>query len=233
MPRLGWFCDEGGTLRPLAGLAGNFVPGETHLEGVISAASSGEWTLAKTARELVVLDRSGNLAASLAVQDGPAVLGFSPGGEPAAVYLSAAGVLLLWNGERFEPAAWAPGRDEEVLAIACPAMLSVSMLIRRGAEVWRRDHAARDGAIQREWLLAGVGLPALLLPDGSITHARERLLIRRTEEGIEHRTELPGAVLHLSELGHGLLGVRTAQGAFAVQWVGAEPRVFELPGGVR
>jgi hypothetical protein len=232
-PRLGWLRDVGGGLRPLSGVAGNFVPGEVRLDGVVAAASSGDWTLAKTGRSLVVLDRSGNKAALVETQDGGAVFGFSPGGGPAAVYLPDEHRLLLWNDGQFEAAAWRAGLDEPVLALACPGPRSVSMLVRRNGAIWRVDRAADDGAVVQEWLLPGVGVPALLGPDGAVVYARDRLLICRTADAVERKAELPGEVLELSELGNRLVSARTAAGAFAVQFLGAEPRLFELPGAGR
>ena len=228
-PRLGWLRDASGMLRPLQGIAANFVTGQARESGVLSVASSGTWALAKTARELIVFDPAGTETGRLAAPEGNALLAFALNGEPAAAFFPETGLLLLWSGGRFETAGWQPGGDEEVLAVAG----AISFLVRRGDAVWRVDRAVPDGQVTREQALPGVGAPALLRPDGSVLYADGRALVLRSPEAAEQRVELPGAVTALNELYGDWVCARLADRQVAVSFSGARPRVFELPGGER
>jgi hypothetical protein len=228
-PRLGWLRDASGMLRPLQGFAANFVAGQVRESGVLSAASSGTWALAKTGRELIVFDQAGAEAGRLPAPDGGALFAFAPNGEPAAALFPGTGLFLLWSGGRFETAGWKTGHDEEVLAVAG----AISFLVRRGDAVWRVDRAVPDGQVTREQALPGVSAPALLRPDGSVLYADGRALVLRSPEARDQRVELPGAVIALSDLADGWACARLADRQVAVSFSGAALRVFELPGGER
>ena len=228
-PGFGWYPDASGALRPLRGLAGNLTPGPAREAGVISAASSATWALAKTSGELIVLDRAGAEAGRLAAPAGVALFAFSEIGDPAAVVFAETGLVLLWSGGRFEAADWTIGREEEVLAVAGAA----SFLVRRGDQVWRTDRAVQDGRLLLEVALPGVRAPLLARPDGSVLYAGDAALVLRAPRGAEQRIELPGAVTGLSELAGGWVRVLLPDRQVAVSFAGVAPRVFELPGGGR
>jgi hypothetical protein len=226
-PGFGWLVDSSGRLRPLAGLAGSLVPGPARESGVLSAASSGTWVLAKTSDELIVLDRSGAETCRLAAPPGAARFAFASGGDPAAVLFPATGGLLLWSGGRFEAAGWMLDGHEEVLATTG----AVSFFVRRGDQVWRVDRAVADGRVTRETVLVGVRAPLLARPDGSLLYSGSAALVRRAPDGAEQRLELAAPPLGLSELSGGWVRVLLPDRQLAVSFSGAAPRVFELPGG--
>jgi hypothetical protein len=228
-PSFGWLADASGRLRPLEGLAGSFVPGPARESGVISAASSGTWALAKTRGELVVFDRNGTEACRQAAPAGAALFAFASSGEPAAVLFPETGLLLVWSDGRFEAAGWSIERDEEVLAVAGAA----SFLVRRGDQVWRVDRAVADGRVTAEVMLAGVRAPLVARPDGSVLYADAAALVLRAPQGAEQRIELAGAVAGLSELADGWVRVLLPDRQVAVSFSGVAARVFELPGGRR
>jgi hypothetical protein len=228
-PGFGWLPDASGALRPLRGLAGNLTPGPARAAGVISAASSANWALAKTGDELIVLDRAGAEACRLPAPAGVALFAFASSGEPAAVLFPETGLVLQWSDGCFEAADWMIGRDEQVLAVAGAA----SFLVRRGDQVWRIDRAVADGRVLLEVALPGMRAPLLARPDGSVLYAGDAALVRRAPRGTEQRIELPGAVVGLSELAGGWVRVVLADRQVAVSFAGVAPRVFELPGGGR
>ncbi|MDP3001387.1 MAG: hypothetical protein Q8N47_28140 [Bryobacterales bacterium] len=228
-PRLGWLRDASGALRPLQGFAANFVTGQVRESGVLSVASSGTWALAKTNRELIVLDPAGAEAGRLPAPDGDALFAFALNGEPAVALFPETGLLLLWSGGRFETAGWKPARDEEMLAVAG----AISFLMRRGDAVWRVDRAVPDGRLTREQALPGVGAPALLRPDGSVLYVDGKDLVLRSPDAGEQRVGLPGTATALNELAGDWVCVRLPDRQVAVSFSSATPRVFELPGGER
>lgn len=229
MPQSGWLLDPAGSLRPLLGFAGNFVLGPARDTGVISAASSGTWTLAKTHRELIVFNAAGADAARVPAPEGRALFSFTAGGEPAAVYFPESGLLMLWSAGEFASADWQPGHNEEVLGV-CGA---ISFFARRGEMVWRIDHDVADGRVTRETALPGVRAPLLPRPDGSLLYADGEALVLRASQGSERRIELPGAVGELSQLADGWVGVLIPDRQLAVSFSGAAPATHELPGGAR
>ncbi len=226
---MGWLLDPAGVLRPLLGFAGHFVAGPAREAGVLSAASSGSWTLAKTRREMIVFDAAGTEAQRLVAPEGTALFAFAADGEPAAVCFPEADLLLLWSDGRFESAGWTPGRDDEVLAVAG----AISFFVRRGETVWRSDRAVANGRVTLETALPGVRAPLLPRPDGSLLYVDGATLVLRAAQGVEQRIGLPGAVAGLSELAEGWVRVWLPGRQLAVSFSGAAPRVFELPGGVR
>jgi hypothetical protein len=233
VPRLGWLLDDSGGLRPLTGLAGNFVPGDALLDGVLSAGSSGDWTLAKTAHDLIVLDRVGVETSRIETPGGEALFAFAPNGEPAAAYFPGTGLVLLWTGDRFEAAGWTIGQDEGVLSVACPESRTVAYLARRGDAIWQVDRAASSGQITREQLLPGVGAPALLGTNGSVLYADGKALVLRMPETGELRLDLPGSPAALGQVAGGWTSVRLADRQLAVAFFGGRPRAYELPAGAR
>lgn len=233
VPRVGWLRGPDGALRPVAGLASNFVPGEARLAGVLSVASSGSWTLVKTDAELIVLDRDGQEKSRFAAAGARALFAFSPAGDPAAVYLPEDGSLFLWSGGEFERAAWRPGDDGVVLAVACPAVGVVSFAVQRGEIVWQVNRDASDGGVILEWMLPGAGAPLLLHADGGVLYSAGSALVRRKPDGSEQRAELPEKVLALALMGDGWVSAETRSGTFAIRLPGRDLAVFELPGGPR
>ncbi len=231
VPRLGWARSANGALRPIAGLAGNFVPGEPVVKETISAASSGAWTMAKTDRELIVLDRDGAERSRVPAASGGALFAFKPGGEPAAVYFPESGSLLLWSEGQFRTASWRLSEDEPVLALACPSDGTISCAVRRGGLIWLVNRDDADGRILLERALPGVTAPLLLFADGAILSGDGSSLAHRMPDGFERRTELPGTVVSLAEMGDSWVTAATAKRIFAVRLAGAVPAVFELPGG--
>jgi hypothetical protein len=233
VPRLGWMRAPDGALRPIAGLAGNFLPGEARLAGVRSTASSGSWTLAKTDTELIVLGRDGEEKSRFAAPGTRALFAFSPAGDPAAVYLPEDDSLFRWSGGEFERASWRPGDDGAVLALACPAAGVISFAVQRGETIWQVARDGSDGRITLEWALPGAAAPLLLQAGGEVLYSDGGTLIRRRPDGSEQRAELPAEILALAPMGDGWVCAETRSGGFAIRLPGRDLAVFELPGGPR
>ena len=81
-PLIGYYCDRGGALRPLHGVAGAFVPGPALETDAISAAWSGSAGFAKKERELLLLNADG-IIERLEAPPGPATFGFLADGRRA------------------------------------------------------------------------------------------------------------------------------------------------------
>jgi hypothetical protein len=102
-PCVGFIRDDAGALRPVCGMAGNFVLGRPIARRVISTAFSGRLGLAKTARALYAFDRQGRRLGRIETADGPAQFVFSRGGSEVDVLLPATSEWVRWRNGSFEP----------------------------------------------------------------------------------------------------------------------------------
>src|SRR5258708_38533019 len=79
-PQIGFIQDSGNALRPVYGIAGNFVLGNSAAAGLQAASFSGSFGMLKTASTLIVIDRQRQVVVSQHVPAGPALLAFSRAG---------------------------------------------------------------------------------------------------------------------------------------------------------
>ncbi len=95
VPAIGAMVDSSGALRPVEGVAGNFLLGPATLPGVISAACSRQLCLAKTDSKIV--SPSGEVDAPA----GPAVFGLS--GSDAVVFFPETRTFARWHDDTLDP----------------------------------------------------------------------------------------------------------------------------------
>src|SRR5579872_4141937 len=121
-PHVGYMQDMAGAIRPVDGLAGNFLIGETVASGVISSAFSGSFGWIKTDSALAVTDGSGRVLGASEAPSGPALFAFSRSGKPALAYLPGSAALLRWDGATLSPlnVNWGAIAANDVLSIAAP-----------------------------------------------------------------------------------------------------------------
>jgi hypothetical protein len=102
-PSIGYVRDLRGDLRPVFGVSGAFVLGESIEQGVISATFTGSAGLVKKDKELVIY-RGGKAVRSIDAPAGGASFGFDGKGMPAWVRFADEG-CLVWRNESPEPGA--------------------------------------------------------------------------------------------------------------------------------
>src|SRR5258708_20300314 len=73
-PQIGFIQDSGNALRPVYGIAGNFVLGDSAVANVEAASFSGSFGTLKTASTLIVTDRQGQVVVSQTAPPCPAFL---------------------------------------------------------------------------------------------------------------------------------------------------------------
>jgi len=98
-PHIGLVRDRAQALRPLQGVAGAFVLGEPVLTGVVSAASAGRFTLAKTATEVVVIDGT-EVVERREAPEGMASFGFDLHGKPSWVRFEINNLCETWGEKK-------------------------------------------------------------------------------------------------------------------------------------
>lgn len=198
VPRLGCIVDEEQRLRPVLGVAGNFLMGKAEAEGVIAAACSGDMSLLKREDSLEVRTRGG--VASWPAPPGPALFGLSRDGAAALVYFPES---KEWFRVRASSLVRLPPLEGDVVAIGNPQ--------RPAAVVRRADGLWFAGADERP-VPEGVSEPLLLLPDGNILFSRGKELVLAGRDETERCFPLPAPAAALEWMGRGWVRVKLTPG---------------------
>lgn len=237
-PAIGFVQDGAHQVRPVHGVAGNFVVGSGAPQFAVTSASSGSFHLIKTDSALLTLDPRGQIIASMNAPDGPALFAFSQDGTPSLAYLASTNTLLQWTGAGFEAATFHPAfaGNGAVVCIASPDVAHAAFLLQRRDGLWDLRVSLATGDVDAQSALMGVNAPALMLPSGAIVFAADlrrsgQSIVIRRPDGSETRlpAELPDAIsfqqmgdgwVELRGLGAHPLAIRTATG---------HERVYRLP----
>ncbi|MGI8990207.1 MAG: hypothetical protein ACR2I2_11580 [Bryobacteraceae bacterium] len=102
-PRAGFMLDRSHRIRPVFGMAGNFVLGEALAGEVLSLAFSGKSGLAKTETQLLLLDRDAATIQAFDAPPGKSLFAFHADGTPAYCYFEATGDLARIGPDGLEP----------------------------------------------------------------------------------------------------------------------------------
>lgn len=179
-PQLGFVQDSTLSLRPVYGLAGNFILGRSVAGEVISEAFSSSVGLLKTDSSLSAFNSQGRLLASVDVSSGPALFAFSPEGSTALAYIASNNALLEWRGDGFASISLNDDlASQTVLAIAFPND-SASLLLQRNDTVWQLNL----GSVS-ETALPGIHAPLLVLPSGDLLYRDTGGIVIRRSDGSE------------------------------------------------
>lgn len=106
-PAVGAVVDSSGILRPVQGVAGNFLLGRAIASGVLSAACSAEVCLAKTDSRIV------SLSGETEAPSGPAIFGLD--GSNAVIFFPHSRTFARWHDNTLDPLDWTV--EGEVLSI--------------------------------------------------------------------------------------------------------------------
>lgn len=210
VPAIGATVDPSGALRPVEGVAGNFLLGPATLSGVLSAACSDRLCLAKT--DSKVISATGETDAP----SGPAVFGLA-GGE-AIVYFPEPRTFARWHDNTLDPLDWSV--DGEVLSIRLRNG-DAEIAVRRDGAVWvvRSDDSVID------WIADTAG-PVLLLADGVLFTMPDEIVLRR--DASEVRLEFTGAE-SLAAIGPHYAAIRAGDSTYALRTESGRESLFLLP----
>ena len=184
-PQMGFIQDGANSLRPVLGVAGNFVLGDAAASGVISAAFSGTFGLLKTDSTLIAIDRQGLAIATVDAPGGPALFAFAADGAPALVYLAASNTLLRWDAGTFVPVAFdtASLSADRVVAIARPDASRAALIVRRNDTLWDVRVDVDSGQIASQAALNDIAGPVLMLSNGGLVFADSNGIVVRAVDG--------------------------------------------------
>jgi hypothetical protein len=212
VPAIGAMVDSSGGLRPVEGVAGNFLLGPATLPGVLSAACSQQLCLAKT--DSKIFSPSGETDAPA----GPAVFGLS--GSDAVVFFPEPREFARWHDNTLDPLDWVI--DGEVLSIRLSGQ-DAEIAVRREGSVWM---VRPDGA-PAGWI-ADTGGPALLFEEGVLYATADEIVLRRRDAS-EMRFELAGAEA-IAAMGPHYAAIRKGGSTYALRTESGREQLFVLPG---
>ena len=192
-PSLGFIQDAAHGLRPVYGVAGNFILGTPVVENAVNAAFGGSFGLRKTASSLEAFGADGQLLASFDTAPGPALFAFSADGTQALAYISAAHSLVEFDGKTFQLVTL--GRQVSgVLALAFPTANQAALFVREADARTFADGSATllqmtlpldgDGTAS-QCVLMGVRAPLLALPSGDLVYRGDAGIAIRRKDGSE------------------------------------------------
>jgi len=226
--------DATDSLRPVYGMAGNFLLGDPAVVGVVSAGYSGSSGWVKTSSTVAVIDKTGSIVRSTAAPDGPALFAFARTGEPALTYLIATNTLLVWNVGAFNILpfdATALGANA-VLSIAAPDSGHAAMIVQRDDGLWDVRVLLVTGEIDAQTALLGVAAPVLMLSTGEIVSSdSDGIVLRKTDGSERHISAVLPASFALQQMGEGWLQVQDlASGRqFAIRIAQNREQSYQLP----
>ncbi len=183
-PRLGFAGAADGTLRPVYGVAGNFILGSPLAGHVVSQAFSGPLGLLKTDSTLAAFDGQGKVLATTAASAGPALFAFSPDGATAIAYIASSNTLMEWRAGQLVTMPFRP-EPEMVLAIAMPNALEASLIVQRNDGIWEVQLPFTHPRVASQKALVGVTAPVLALASGELVYSDANGIVLRKPNGSE------------------------------------------------
>ena len=233
-PQVGFMRDATDSLRPVYGIAGNFLLGDAVAIGVISAAYSGSFGWVKTSSTVAVIDRTGSILASTAAPDGPALFAFTRAGEPALAYLVASDTMLAWNAGAITavPVDATVLGANAVLSIAAPDSDHAAMIIQRDDGLWDVRVQLAAGEVDARTALLGIAAPVLMLSSGEVVYSdSDGIVLRKTDGSERHiRAQLP-ANFAFQQMGEGWIQLQELEAGrqFAIRIAQNREQSYQLP----
>ncbi len=195
-PPAGFIRDFEHSVRPVIGIPGNFLLGDSIGEGVISFAFSGVTGLLKTDSSLQVLDRLGQTTYARDAAAGPALFAFAVDGAPAYTYVVSTRAILIWRTDHFDAVQWEIGGT--VVAIANPAAGVLAAIVEREDGPWEMTFDVSTGnLLSQTYATADLESPDTIVEqmDKSWVHVMEpgshKHYAVQSEPGRTRRYQLP------------------------------------------
>jgi len=212
VPAIGTMVDPSGSLRPVEGVAGNFLLGPATVTGVLSTACSERLCLAKTDTKIV--SAAGEIDAPL----GPAIFGVD--GDQAVVFFPEPRMFARWHDNTLDPLDWSV--NSEVLSIRVRGD-ETDVAVRRDGSV---SIVHPDGSVV-DWV-ADTSEPVLLLREGVLFATPDELVLRHPDAS-EVRFAFTGAQT-IAAMGSHYAAIRAGDATYALRTESGREQLFLLPG---
>jgi hypothetical protein len=222
-PQLG-FANADGTLRPVYGVAGNFILGPSVRGRVISEAFSGSLGLLKTETTLVAFGKQGQVLATMNTAAGPALFAFSPDGLAALAYVLSSKTLVEFNAGQLEAMPF-HSEPDTVLAIALPDAFEASLIVQREDGIWEIRSSSQRA-------LVNVTAPLLALPSGELVFSdAQGIVLRKPDNSEVHITARLPAKFSLQQMDGEWVQLRDLATArqFAIRVKTGREAFYQLP----
>jgi hypothetical protein len=233
-PQVGFMRDAADSLRPVYGIAGNFLVGDPVAIGVISAAHSGSYGWVKTSSTVAVIDKAGAIVATSTVADGPALFAFTRTGEPALAYLPASNQLRTWKAGAFTAVSFDAAilAANSVLAVAAPDSGHAAMIVQRDDGLWDVRVQLATSEIDAQTALLGVAAPVLMFASGDLVYSDADGIVLRKPDGSERHiiARLPSSFA-FQQMGIGWVQLQDLAGGqqFAFRIAQNREQSYQLP----
>jgi hypothetical protein len=238
-PQLGFAGNADGTLRPVYGVAGNFmlgpsVTGEAVAGKVISLAFSGSLGLLKTDSTLSAFNGQGQALATTDAAAGPALFAFSSDGVTALAYVASSDTLVEWTSGKFETIPFQPetSATDVVVAIALPSPLEATLIVQRNDGIWEVQFPFTRAKVGSQKTLVGVTAPVLALASGELVFSDSNGIVLRNPNGSEvHIARQLPTKFSLQQMDSEwvLLSDLATARRFAIRVVSGREGFYELP----
>ena len=234
-PQIGFIQDSSNALRPVIGIAGNFLLGDATQTGLTSAAFSGSAGIVKTDSSLLAIDRQGQAISSNDAPSGSALLAFSRSGAPSFVYLIGANAWMTWDGQQFQPAAFDLSAFDSpvIISVASPNDGEAQIILQRDDGLWDIRLQLADGSMTSQSTIPGVMAPVLALATGNLIYRDEAGLVLRKPDGSELHipAQLPPNIA-FQQMGDGWIQIRDldTSNQFALRITEGREQLYQLPG---
>jgi hypothetical protein len=230
-PQIGFIRDSTGSLRPVYGIAGNFVLGNSTLANVDDAAFSGTFGILKDPSTLTVVDRQGQVVGNQYAPAGPALFAFSASGAPALVYLPDASVLLQWSNGVFQQVPFVPSTT--VVSIASVGAGQAALILQGDDGLWDLRLRLSTGEVLSQTALVGTTATAFMFATGDLIYGDANGIVVRKPDGSEKHidAQLP-ATFRFQQMGEGWIQVSdlaTGQ-QYAIRLTAGLEQFYVLPG---
>ncbi|HYL73458.1 MAG TPA: hypothetical protein VEU96_04600 [Bryobacteraceae bacterium] len=233
-PQIGFIQDSSNALRPVIGIAGNFLLGDPMQTGLTSAAFSGLSGMVKTDSALLAIDRQGQPVAASDAPSGSALFAFSQSGAPSFVYFVDANAWMTWDGQQFQPGAFDLSAFDSpvVVSIASPNDGEAQIILQRDDGLWDIRLQLSAGTVTSQSAIPGVTAPMLALANGNLIYRDADGLVLRKPDGSELHIPAPlPPNIAFQQMGDGWIQIRDLDtpNQFAVRITEGREQFYQLP----
>jgi hypothetical protein len=226
-PRAGCFRDGAGLLRPVLGIAGNFLIGDAEASGVIAAACRGRLILVKTADALGLRDRESGRELKWPAPAGGALFAFPADGSAPLAFFPATSEWL--RTEEGASARTLPAIEGEPVAMWSEDDVRAGFVVRREGGLFAVRISLASGVVEAETALAESG-PVLPLGGGMLLAAEGTGLVVREPFEEERRIALPAPAAAIEQMGEGWVRiVLEGGGHMALRMASGGDELYQLP----
>jgi hypothetical protein len=234
-PQVGFAAIAGGEVRPVFGVAGNFILGPSVAGNARSEAFSGLVGILKTDSSLIAFDPKGNVLANAAAGPGLALFAFSSGGA-ALAYIPSTNSLFEWFGGRFATLSVRPDASDNMLAIAFRNEYEATLIVRRSNGIWEIQLPLGRNRAPSQKALTGVSAPVLALASGQLLFTDANGIVVRNPDNSEVHipAHLPArSSLQQMNADWVQLADTTSARRFAIRITPGRQAVYQLPEGAQ